>query len=48
LDFNGKNLKIEIAELKSFELDIPTDKDFQNFRFDAKDNEALKRVEQGK
>lgn len=47
LDFNGKNLKIEIAELKSFELDIPTDKDFQNFRFDAKDNEALKRVEQG-
>lgn len=48
LDFTGKDLKIEIAELKSFELEIPTDKDFQNFKFDAKDNEALKRVEQGK
>lgn len=48
LDFTAKNLKIEIAELKSFELDVPTDKDFQNFKFDTKDNEALKRVEQGK
>ncbi|WP_236901621.1 acetolactate decarboxylase [Empedobacter brevis] len=48
LDFTGKDLKIEIAEVKSFELEIPTDKDFQNFKFDTKDNEALKRVEQGK
>ena len=47
LDFTARNLKIEIAELKSFELDIPTDKDFQQFKFETKDNEALKRVEQG-
>jgi alpha-acetolactate decarboxylase len=48
LDFIGQEFKIEIAELKSFELEIPTDKDFQNFKFETKDNEALKRVEQGR
>ncbi|PRD57389.1 acetolactate decarboxylase [Sphingobacterium gobiense] len=48
LDFNGQNLKIEISELKSFELDIPTDHGFQNFKFRSKHDEALKRVEQGK
>ena len=48
LGFKGQDLKIEIAELKSFELDIPTVKDFQNFKFKIKDNKALKRVEQGK
>lgn len=48
LDFTGENLKIELAELDGFELEIPKDKDFQNFQFNAKDNEALKRVEQGK
>ncbi|UIR57885.1 acetolactate decarboxylase [Sphingobacterium sp. SRCM116780] len=48
LDFTARNLTIEIAEMKSFELNIPTDKYFQNFKFDTKDNEALKRVEQGK
>ncbi|HCM20974.1 MAG TPA: acetolactate decarboxylase [Porphyromonadaceae bacterium] len=48
LDFMAGNLKIEIAELRSFELNIPTDKDFQQFKFEPKDNEALKRVEQGK
>ncbi|TKC06373.1 acetolactate decarboxylase [Pedobacter frigoris] len=48
LDFKGKNLKIEIAELKSFELEVPTDADFQNFHFNKKHNEDLKRVEQGK
>jgi len=47
LDFKGQNLKIEIAELKSFELEVPTDKDFQNFQFQTRENEALKRVEQG-
>lgn len=47
LGFTATNLKIEIAELKSFELDIPTDKDFQQFKFETKDIEALKRVEQG-
>ncbi|MBB6330378.1 acetolactate decarboxylase [Chryseobacterium sediminis] len=48
LDFIGENLKIELAELDGFELEIPKDKDFQNFQFNTKDNEALKRVEQGK
>lgn len=47
LGFIGKNLKIEITEQKSFELDIPDDDAFRNFRFETKDNEALKRVEQG-
>ncbi len=47
LGFTVTNLKIEIAELKSFELDMPTDKDFQQFKFETKDIEALKRVEQG-
>ena len=48
LDFKGEKLKIEIAELKSFELEVPTDKDFQDFQFRKKHNEDLKRVEQGK
>lgn len=47
LDCKGQNLKIEIAELKSFELEVPTTKDFQNFQFRKKHNEDLKRVEQG-
>lgn len=47
LDFNGKNLKIEISEQKSFELNIPTDDAFRNFKFETRENEALKRVEQG-
>ena len=48
LDFKGKHLKIEIAELKRFELEVPTDEEFQNFHFEKKHNEDLKRVEQGK
>lgn len=48
LGFTGNNLKIEIAELKNFELEIPKNKDFHNFQFKKKYNEDLKRVEQGK
>ncbi|KKO89453.1 acetolactate decarboxylase [Sphingobacterium sp. Ag1] len=48
LDFKGQNFKIEIAELGRIELDIPKDKDFQSFKFKARNNEALKQVEQGK
>lgn len=48
LDFVGNNLKIEIAELQGIDIDIPKDVDFQNFKFQDKDNEILKRVEQGK
>lgn len=47
IDFKGENLKVEIAVLKSFELAIPDDKDFQNFQFQKKINTDLKRVEQG-
>ncbi|WP_372473323.1 acetolactate decarboxylase [Capnocytophaga sp. ARDL2] len=48
LDFVGNNLKIEISELQGIDIDIPKDADFQNFKFQTKDNEILKRVEQGK
>jgi alpha-acetolactate decarboxylase len=48
LDFVGENLKIELANLNSFELELPQNKDFQNFQFTTKNNEALQRVEQGK
>ncbi|MFT3904124.1 MAG: acetolactate decarboxylase [Niabella sp.] len=47
LDFKGQNMKIEIAELKSFELEVPKTNDFQNFKFRKKHNEDLERVEQG-
>ncbi|MGG5207724.1 acetolactate decarboxylase [Chryseobacterium sp. MIQD13] len=47
LDFTGEHLKIEIAELKGFELETSEHKDFQNFRFNTKGNEDLKRVEKG-
>jgi alpha-acetolactate decarboxylase len=47
IDFKGKNQKIEISQLKSLELDIPTDADFQNFQFPKRVNEDLKRVEKG-
>jgi alpha-acetolactate decarboxylase len=48
LDSSGQNLKIEIAEFKGFELGVPKDIGFQNFHFNTKHNENLKRVEQGK
>lgn len=48
LGFKGQNLKIEIAELKRFELEAPTTKDFQNFQFRKKHNEDLERVENGR
>ncbi|GAA4790444.1 hypothetical protein GCM10023231_17930 [Olivibacter ginsenosidimutans] len=47
LDFRGKTLKIELAEQKNFELEIPQDDAFRNFTFETKRNEALERVEQG-
>ncbi|GAA5224714.1 hypothetical protein GCM10025777_53450 [Membranihabitans marinus] len=48
LDFKGENLKIEIAQLKSFELVTPNNEDFQNFDFVKKENESLRKVEQGR
>lgn len=48
LGFKGQNMKIEIAELKSFELEVPQTKDFQNFKFRKKHGEDLERIEQGK
>jgi alpha-acetolactate decarboxylase len=47
LDFKGQNLKVEIATLKSFELEVPTNKAFGDFQFKKIHNEDLKRVEQG-
>lgn len=47
LEFNGNNLKIEIAFLKTFELETPNDKAFLDFEFNEVENESLKKVEQG-
>lgn len=47
LEFNGENLKIEIAKLKTFEMDTPNDKVFQNYEFKKTENTSLKQVEQG-
>lgn len=48
LEFNGKDLKIEIATLKTFEFDTPNDKEFKDFEFSQAENESLRKVEQGK
>lgn len=48
LDFDGENLKAAVAVLKSFTLETPESKDFQNFRFEQKNNDALEHLEQGK
>ncbi|SHH20427.1 acetolactate decarboxylase [Chryseobacterium oranimense] len=48
LDFEGENLKTEIAPLESFRLETPKDKDFRNFQFETKNNESLELLEQGK
>ncbi|MEM7550939.1 MAG: acetolactate decarboxylase [Bacteroidota bacterium] len=48
LELNGKHLKIEIARLKTFEMETPNDKAFREFEFTKMKNESLKRVEQGK
>lgn len=48
LEFNGKDLKVELATLKTFVLDTPNDKGFLNFEFKEKGKESLKKVEQGK
>lgn len=37
LGFDGSNLKIEVAELKKFDLEIPQDQDFQKFNFSKPD-----------
>lgn len=48
LEFMGTNLKIEIATLTTFEMDIPNDKGFNDFKFIKMENESLRKVEQGK
>ena len=48
LEFNGKDLKIEIANLKTFEMETPNDNDFHDFEFIKTKNESLRKVEQGK
>ncbi|TDQ23877.1 acetolactate decarboxylase [Tenacibaculum caenipelagi] len=48
LDFKGNNLKIEIAVLKTFEMDTPNNSDFQNFEFQKSEKAELKIVEHGK
>ncbi|WPO93114.1 acetolactate decarboxylase [Chryseobacterium sp. HR92] len=48
LDFEGENVKISVAALKRFHLETPESKDFQNFQFEHKSNEALEQLEQRK
>lgn len=48
LEFSGTDLEIEIARLKSFEMDTPNDKGFKDFQFITTENESLRKVEQGK
>ena len=48
LEFNGKYLKIEIANLKTFEVETPNDNEFKDFEFIKTENESLRKVEQGK
>ena len=48
LDFEGIDLQIEIARINRFDLAVPTGEDFKNYHFPEKENESLKRVEQGK
>lgn len=48
LEFTGTDLKIEISTLKTFEMDTPKDKGFQDFKFIKAENESLRKVEQGK
>ena len=45
LDFKGKKIKIEIAEQKEIQLEMPKNKDFQNFQFRKKTNKILEKVE---
>ena len=47
LDFTGENLKVEIAELRSMELEVSSDRNFQQFRFRNKYNEDLAKVGRG-
>ncbi|UWX61740.1 acetolactate decarboxylase [Chryseobacterium oranimense] len=47
LDFEGENLKTEVALLESFRLETSKDKDFRNFQFETKNNQSLEVLEQG-
>ncbi|KUG11401.1 alpha-acetolactate decarboxylase [Elizabethkingia sp. HvH-WGS333] len=47
LDFTAENLKIEIAELKSMELEVSSNPSFHQYRFRNKRNEDLEKVGRG-
>lgn len=47
INFSANNLKVEIAYLKSFYLDVPDNDYFQEFEFQSKINQDLKKVEKG-
>jgi len=48
LEFKGKDLKIEVARLKTFEMETPNDKGFREFKFIKEANQSLRKVERGK
>ncbi|HAY3550747.1 acetolactate decarboxylase [Elizabethkingia meningoseptica] len=47
LDFTARDLTIEIAELKSFELEVSNSRSFKDFQFRKRYDENLHRVERG-
>ena len=47
INFSANSLKVEIAYLKSFCLDVPNDDYFKQFEFESKINQDLKKVEKG-
>lgn len=47
LTFSGNGLKVEVAELKGFQLEVPGDDTFHNFEFKKKQNIDLEKVEKG-
>lgn len=47
LDFTAENLKIEVAQLKSMELEVSSDTSFQQFQFRNKHNDDLEKVGRG-
>jgi len=47
ITFKGMDLQVEIAEMKSFRLEIPQDSSFMNYDFKRRQNIDLEKVEKG-
>jgi len=47
LTFAGDDLKVEVAEMRDFQLSVPDDQSFMDFEFKKKQNIDLEKVEKG-